>query len=127
MDSPPDEAYLQQLCSDSNFKMFNLRRICEEGDVNSSNNHKETNEPIFLQLDNSRSVFSNTELCTAADRLGLRFEKEIVSVMNLVTSLPDNELKQDLLHYLQYKLRKLKQQVTDNCHAVIFSMIVEVE
>ena len=34
--------------------MFNLRRICEEGDVNSSNNHKETNEPIFLQVDNSR-------------------------------------------------------------------------
>ena len=28
---------------------------------------------------------------------------------------------------LQYQLRKLKHQVTENCHAVIFSMIVDVE
>ena len=80
--------------------------------------------------------------------MGLRFEKEVVRALNLATSLPDNEYKQDLLNVrnreqlkiifitkiyfstfqsLQFQLQKLKQQVTENCHAVIFSMLVDVE
>ena len=42
--------------------------------------------------------FSNTETFSSADRIGLRFEKEVVRAINLVTSLPDNEYKQDLLN-----------------------------
>ena len=51
-----------------------------------------------FKLDLRTLCFSNTETCSSADRIGLRFEKEVVRAINLVTSLPDNEHKQDLLN-----------------------------
>jgi len=149
--SCPDESYLHQLCTDGDIdlKMVDLRKICREGEeflepkscdyqANSDDevfrfdkDHDEESKRIKLVpiesldtlVDNSSS---NVELETV-DRLGTLFETEILKAVNLVLSLPDGDHRIDMIHSLQYQLRKLKKQVTENCHAVIFSMIVNVE
>jgi len=149
--SCPDESYLHQLCTDGDidFKMVDLRKICQEGEeflepkscdyqANSDDevfrfdkDHDEETKTIKLvaieSLDTLVDNSSSSVELETVDRLGTLFETEISKAVNLVLSLPDGDHKIDMIHCLQYQLRKLKKQVTENCHAVIFSMIVNVE
>jgi len=144
--SCPDAAHLRQLHTQSTFNMLNLRGICEEGNRASHSSHSqellktdlETNkendeDAIFCPFTEYDSGSSDTledessiDLATV-ERLAGHFDSCVTEALQVVLSLPEGEYKQDMLHSLEYQLTKLKQSVTENCHAVIFSMLVKVE
>ena len=77
----------------------------------------------------------------ALDRIATNFETELSAAVGRVLAQPDEDLKMDLLHVkmsisnhsiyfynlqgLLYQLKILRQEVTANCHATIFSMVTD--
>jgi len=150
--SCPDESYLHQYCCDTSLSVMDLRRICQQGEtlletsngltscdeddevftLDETNGIEEQNENnqningIHVERARNNQMTKNIDYETV-ERLSNLFDKDVNEAVKIVLALPDGDLKHDLIHSLQYQLNKLKQQVTENCHAVIFSMIVNVE
>jgi len=137
--SCPDPSHLQQIHMEGQLGLMDLRRSCEDGGHHQTSlseadneNLNEDNPSINFFTEHSTGscdIFepkSSIEQATV-ERLAAHFDRCVEEAVTLVLSLPDGDYKQDMLHSLEYQLGKLKQTVTENCHAVIFSMLVKVE